>query len=83
MLVKIKYIWDSGFQTFTSLFRVIFQSKKFIRYSKGKSSTSNDVVILGNGPSLNEFVESSEDFLATRSKLAVNYFVRSEFYQRL
>ncbi|MFT4662387.1 MAG: hypothetical protein ACI8XB_002677, partial [Patiriisocius sp.] len=41
------------------------------------------VVILGNGPSLNEFVESSEDFLATRSKLAVNYFVRSEFYQRL
>jgi len=83
MLNKLKYFWENGFLTLTSFFRVIFQSKKFLRFPKVKSAETDDIVILGNGPSLNEFVENNESFLANRSMLAVNYFVRSEFYERL
>jgi len=42
-----------------------------------------DLVILGNGPSLSDFIEKHRQFLADKETLAVNMFVQSDFFEQI
>lgn len=57
-------------QTLASIAKIILLSK-FGKISK--SGIGEDIVILGNGPSLNTTISESADFLALHKKLAVNF----------
>ena len=70
-----KSLWEGGFHSLTSLMRIILLSKYFINYKK--DDNHEECVILGNGPSLNNFLNNYPDFLHDRATIAVNYFVRS------
>lgn len=41
------------------------------------------VIILGNGPSLNSFLENNTAMLSNRDSICVNYFSRTEEYQKI
>jgi len=76
MLLQLKYIWENLFLSFTSILRILFLSKFNIRLKKGTNYDS--CVILGNGPSLNQFIKEQSDFLSGKATLCVNYFARSK-----
>ena len=57
-------------QTLASIAKIILLSK-FGKISK--SGIGEDIVILGNGPSLNTTISESAEFLALHKKLAVNF----------
>ena len=57
-------------QTLASIAKIILLSK-FGKISK--SGIVEDIVILGNGPSLNTTISESAEFLALHKKLAVNF----------
>lgn len=57
-------------QTLASIAKIIILSK-FGKISK--SGKGEDIVILGNGPSLNTTISESAEFLALHKKLAVNF----------
>ena len=42
-----------------------------------------DLVILGNGPSLSDFIVNQRQFLADKETLAVNMFVQSDFFEQI
>ncbi len=76
MLYKLKYIWENTFLSFTSILRILFLSKFMIK--QAKKTKYDSCVILGNGPSLNDFLKNDIDFLKDKATLCVNYFIRSE-----
>lgn len=57
-------------QTLASIAKIIILSK-FGKISK--SGKGEEIIILGNGPSLNATIAESADFLASHKKLAVNF----------
>jgi hypothetical protein len=70
-------------QTFISIFSIL----KLIVWSKFRieqpSIQSDNCVILGNGPSLNDSMENHYDFIIQSDVFCVNLFSTSKFYTRL
>jgi hypothetical protein len=64
-----------------SLVRVSFLSRFFLKHIAKPSS--KEAVILGNGPSLNEFLKASLSFLNDKSVFVVNYFARTDEYETI
>lgn len=64
------------FQTLFSLLKIIILSSFFDRLKKSKVK-NEECVILGNGPSLNNDLEASGNFIYARKKIAVNLFAFS------
>lgn len=78
-LYKLKKHWENLFLSFTSIFRVFFLSKRgTLKYTQ--QSKESELVILGNGPSLSDFLDNQLNFLYGRDVLCVNYFGRTEEY---
>ncbi len=63
-----------------SLIRVAVMSKFFLPNRKPVNS-KKELYILGNGPSLNKFLNEHQERLSSCSKIAVNYFARTKEYQ--
>lgn len=78
----------SGFQAFVenltqsilSIVKIILLSKPGINFS---SVTQRECVILGNGPSLKDFLSKHLKFLEGKGIIAVNNFVRTETYLKV
>lgn len=68
-------------QTFLSVIKILVQSKKVDKPQK--VCLHEEVVLLGNGPSLRPLIENKRDFLDGKSLFAVNYAVLSEYYTEL
>ena len=66
-------------QTILSLIRILLVSKWGLK--KAKKSGQNNLVILGNGPSLKEFVQGHLSFLENKAVVVVNFFARTEFFE--
>jgi len=67
--------------TLVSLLRILVLSK---RVQKIKVETSfKEAVVLGNGPSLNQFLAEKSSFLDDKFKVCVNYFCRTKEFQAL
>jgi len=67
--------------TILSIAKITLLSSFFSKLRFGGDNV--DCVILGNGPSLNDFIEHHKWFLRDKDIVAVNYFVRSEFFTQL
>jgi hypothetical protein len=80
MLEKTYYFLIKLVKTAISLLRIVLFSKK-TRLPDCK--TSESCVILGNGPSLKDTISGHFDFLQKQDLIAVNFFVNSEFYEKL
>ncbi len=68
-------------QTFLSVLKILIKSKKVDKPQK--VCLHDEVVVLGNGPSLRPLIENKRDFLEGKSLFAVNYAVLSEYYTEL
>lgn len=68
-------------QTFLSIIKILLQSR---RVEKPQKMCGHDeIVVLGNGPSLRPLIETKGEFLKGKSLLAVNYAVLSDYYTTL
>lgn len=81
-LTEILQSFFSGcVQTFLSIVKILLQSRRV--GTPRKTCTHDEIVVLGNGPSLRPLIESKRDFLQGKSLLAVNYAVLSDSYEEL
>jgi hypothetical protein len=66
-------------ETITSIIAVLIFSKKFnVRIPK---KNSNELVVLGNGPSINELYKNNKNFLISKDTIATNDFARSDLFK--
>ena len=79
---KFQIFVENFVLSFLTLIKVVILSKFFIPKIKFKNK-SEDCVILGNGPSLNETIEKNKEFLIDKDLFAVNFFARTNFYSVL
>lgn len=72
-------IIENFFVTLKYLFKVMALSrfKKFPKFEL----RHKEVVILGNGPSLNLLLDENTNFLENKLKICVNYFAQSSYYE--
>ena len=68
-------------QTLLSLVKISLQSKINLKFPIVASGS--EIVILGNGPSLNSTIAESSDFLGTRDLLAVNFAANADIFTEL
>lgn len=82
MNLKSKYqvFLENLLFSFLSLFKVIIKSKRTVINSVKRKS---DLVILGNGPSLNIQISNHIDFLQNKDLICVNHFPKTEYYEKL
>lgn len=81
-LLKIQRFFETLYQTGISLLRILFRFKykNSLRQVKKKDK---ELVILGNGPSLKDSLNSKKDLLEGKELMAVNQFVLSDEFSRL
>lgn len=65
-----------------SLFKILILSKYRISY-KSIQRNSDECVILGNGPSLNDFLNNHIDFIDNKDTFSVNLFVRTDAFTKI
>jgi len=68
------------FQTIFTLAKVVFKSNYFI---KMKKSTAQDIIVLGNGPSLQQDILNNWEIFEKKELAVVNHFCHSEFFFQL
>lgn len=69
-------------QSFLSVVKVMLQSK-WSTQLPASFKNKEELLILGNGPSLNRLIEESPDFVSSKTLLAVNFFVASPLFEQL
>ena len=69
-------------QTFLSLIKLVCQSKRSTRLPSDFADR-DELLILANGPSLQQTVDQASDFVAGKTLLAVNFCVTSPLFERL
>jgi hypothetical protein len=79
ILLYIQAVLQQSMQTFATLFKVLLWSKPVKLPQKNK----NELIILGNGPSLNDFLNQHPDFLKNKAVMAVNHFADTGIYQQI
>lgn len=70
------------FQSLFSIVKVLLLSKYIVRFRKHKQS-EKEVIILANGPCLNNDLQIYNDYINSKTKFCVNFFALSPDYQRL
>ncbi len=80
ILVYIQSIVFSFVQFIASFIKVLLMSKFTKKLPKAKTK---NLVILGNGPSLKNFLSEKSDFINKKSTLAVNHFANTEIYTKI
>lgn len=74
--------WLNSFgQSIASLLKVALQSKKVFKSSP--TDANREIVILGNGPSLNSTITNHRDFLMSKDRLAVNFAANAPVFFEL
>jgi len=79
ILLYLQSFLQQSVQTFATLFKVLLLSKTV----KLPPKTNDDLVILGNGPSLNGFLNQQFDFLQDKTAMAVNHFADSDIFEQI
>jgi len=79
-LQKLKNAAQSISGTLTTLMRIPLMCRPVKKFPR---SARQDVVILGNGPSLNGFLDKHRDFLKGKDSWAVNYFAATERFEEV
>ena len=67
-------------QSILSVLKILLFSKFSIKLPKAQQK---DCVILGNGPSLNDFINESSSFIENKALFCVNFFARTDYYEQV
>ncbi|MBT3749123.1 MAG: hypothetical protein HN936_15275 [Bacteroidetes bacterium] len=81
-LLKIQRFFEALYQTCISLMRILFRFRFRNQVPRSKSKSSH-LLILANGPSLNDSLHSHPEEFIGKQLMAVNQFVLSDQYARL
>ena len=81
-LIKINSWFRLLAKTCASCVKILLFSKSTKQY-KNLAKSEKDILILGNGPSLNSFIENHKEKIKNYNLIAVNHFAISEFYTEL
>jgi len=82
MILRIQSFLKCLGQTAESVIRILLLSKFKVRL-KSISIKQQEVIILGNGPSLTDDLENNIGFLKNKDLVCVNHFPKTELYERL
>ena len=80
-MANIKSLISQSWQTALSVAKIILQSRPCDTPPQAKSD--EELVILGNGPSLNDTMQNHKDFLLSRHLLAVNFAANTPLFTEL
>jgi len=67
-------------QSILSILKILLLSKFRIKLP---SAVKKDCVILGNGPSLKDFINDSNSFSDNKALFCVNFFARTDYYEKV
>ena len=79
-LIKINSWFQVFKKTCLSYAKILLFSKTTKQY-KQLAKSEKDILILGNGPSLNLFLEKNKEKIKNYKLIAVNHFATSEAYK--
>ena len=79
-LEQLQSIIIQTLQSIATVLKVLVRSKFGVKFPK---ASGERMIILGNGPSLREVVETYQHQLSSETLWAVNYFANSEYYEKL
>lgn len=82
MLEKCLKWLECLWQTFLSIVKILLQSK-FCTNLPREFSNEDNLLILANGPSLNDTILEKSEFIKAKTLLAVNLCVTSPFFEKL
>lgn len=77
----VQTFFTALWQTWLSVVKILLQSRRV--KSPLETDGCDQVVVLGNGPSLRPFIENKRRFFDGKALLAVNYAVLSDYYTEL
>jgi len=80
VLLLIQKFLASLFNSIASFGKILLLSKFGVHFPEGETK---ELVILGNGPSLNNSLETQMDFLEGKTLLCVNFFPTTAYYEKL
>ncbi len=80
MTLHLFYFLKNFFLTIFSLVQVTFKSRWFIKFPKAHEK---EIIVLGNGPSLNANLERDYNILLRNTLMCVNGFALSPYYEKL
>lgn len=81
-MTSLKAFIENLVNTLLSILRMTVFSRP-VKISSIISPTESNLIILGNGPSLNGFLEKSENLILKKELLCVNHFAESDAYEKL
>jgi len=81
LLLSIQTFFNNLLKTTATIVKFIVLSK--ITNFKNLHHCKKEVVILGNGPSLNKMIAKHSDFLEQKDVVCVNYFPTSDLYEKI
>lgn len=84
MLDKLSHTFAALWQSLLSFIKVILLSRFFLHKPKcSKEELSRGIVVLGNGPSLNDTIANAGKFLSNHNLLAVNFAACADVFTTL
>ena len=83
MMDKVNDFFARLWQSLLSVVKVVLMSKWGIKWPDIGDRRQRGIVILGNGPSLNDTVATARDFLAAHDLLAVNFAAGTPLFNQL
>lgn len=77
---RIQVFIENFTQSILSILKILLLSKLKTKLSIAQQK---DCIILGNGPSLNGFMNDSEKFIEDKVLFCVNFFARTDYYEKV
>lgn len=79
MILKIQIFIKNLVNSLLSIIKIIVLSDIFIK-KKYTQFQTKETVILGNGPSLTDFISESKKFIENKELICVNHFAETDYY---
>ncbi len=83
MKSPIQSFFENCFYSILSFLKILIQSRRGTRIKWEEYKSGDDIIILGNGPSLTRFLASGYLTRNNTDTLCVNFFARTEEYQKV
>ncbi len=69
-------------QTFLGILKIVFLSKSGLKI-KQTQHCNNNLILLGNGPSLTDYITNNRDKIAESHNLALNHFATTNYFEEI